>query len=237
MDDLLLFTPTKESHFAKLEDLLRALCKNGLKISPKKCQLFAVKLQYMDNTIFIKDRRVCVKPLKSRLEAIQKLKHPTMIKDCRSFAGMVNFVSIFCPELQTLMKPIYNLTIQGRHCIWGEEQQTMFEPIYNLTIQGRHCIWGEEQQTMFEEIKKGYKNPQFYICQIGEVDFYCILTQANMLLVVLCTKFRMVFPNLLHTLVKECQKQLRITPITELEMCGLAINNTSFAYLFKKGRF
>ena len=37
MDDLLLFTPTKESHFAKLEDLLKALCKNGLKISPKKC--------------------------------------------------------------------------------------------------------------------------------------------------------------------------------------------------------
>ena len=27
MDDLLLFTPTKESHFAKFEDLLKALCK------------------------------------------------------------------------------------------------------------------------------------------------------------------------------------------------------------------
>ena len=35
MDDLLLFTPTKSSHFVKLEDLLKALCKNGLKISPK----------------------------------------------------------------------------------------------------------------------------------------------------------------------------------------------------------
>ena len=62
-DDLLLFTPTKESHFAKLEDLLKALCKNGLKISPKTCQLFKTELQYMGNTIFIKDRRVCVKPL------------------------------------------------------------------------------------------------------------------------------------------------------------------------------
>ena len=70
MDDLLLFTPTKESHFAKLTDLLKALCKNGLKISPKKCQLFKMELQYMGNTIFIKDRRVCVKPLRSRLEVI-----------------------------------------------------------------------------------------------------------------------------------------------------------------------
>ena len=91
MDDLLLFTPTKDSHFAKLEDLLKALCKNGLKISPKKCQLFKMELQYMGNTNFIKDRRVCVKPLRSRLEVIQKLKPPTTVKGCRSFAGMVKF--------------------------------------------------------------------------------------------------------------------------------------------------
>ena len=35
MDDLLLFTPSKSSHMAKLEDLLKALLKNGLKKSPK----------------------------------------------------------------------------------------------------------------------------------------------------------------------------------------------------------
>ena len=40
MDDLLLFTPSKKSHIAKLEDLLKALLKNGLQISPKKCQVF-----------------------------------------------------------------------------------------------------------------------------------------------------------------------------------------------------
>ena len=44
MDDLLLFTPTKQSHFDKLEDLLKALCKNGLKNSPKKCQLFKTEI-------------------------------------------------------------------------------------------------------------------------------------------------------------------------------------------------
>ena len=40
MDDLLLFSPSKKSHVAKLEDLLKALLKNRLQISPKKCQLF-----------------------------------------------------------------------------------------------------------------------------------------------------------------------------------------------------
>ena len=83
----------------------------------------------MSNTIFIKERRVCVKPLRSRLEAIQNFKPPTTQKGCRSFAGVVNFVSIFCPELQKLLKPIYELTKKGKPFIWGEEQQKAFEEI------------------------------------------------------------------------------------------------------------
>ena len=67
VDDLILFTLSKESHVSKLEDLLKALLKNRLKISPKKCQLFKTSLQYMGNEIFIQNKKVCVKPLRSRL--------------------------------------------------------------------------------------------------------------------------------------------------------------------------
>ena len=42
---------------------------------------------------------------------------------------MVNFVSIYCPELQRLLKPIYDLTRKGRQFIWGEEQQKAFDEI------------------------------------------------------------------------------------------------------------
>ena len=129
MDDLLLFIPTKQSHSEKLRDLLKGLCKNGLKISPRKCHLFKTELQYMGNTIFIKDRRVLVKPLRSRFEAIQKLQPTTTPKGCRSFAIMVNFMSLFCRELQKLLKPIYGLTRKGRPSIWGDKQQKAFEEI------------------------------------------------------------------------------------------------------------
>ena len=49
MDDLPLFTPDKKSHNVKLEDLLKALLRNGLKISPKSanslrwiCNIWAI---------------------------------------------------------------------------------------------------------------------------------------------------------------------------------------------------
>ena len=113
----------------KLEDLLKALHKNGLKISPQKCKLFRKELQYMGNTIFIQEKRVSIRPLHNRLEAIQRLKHPITVKGCRSFAGMINFLSIFFPDLQKLLNPIYDMTRKDRQFIWGQGKQKAFEDI------------------------------------------------------------------------------------------------------------
>ena len=90
------------------------------------CQLFKTELQYIGNIIFIKDKRVCVKPLRNRTEAILKLEPPKMPKECRSFTGMVIFLSMFCPELQKLLKRIYDLTRKGRYFLLGKEQQEAF---------------------------------------------------------------------------------------------------------------
>ena len=86
----------------------------------------------MGNEIFIQNKRVCIQPLRSRLEAIKK--NPTTVKGCRSFAGMVNFLSMFCPELQNLLKPIYDLTRKGRPFVWSKEQQDSFENIKHRLI-------------------------------------------------------------------------------------------------------
>ena len=65
MDDLLLFTPSKNSRITKLEDLLKALLKNGLKIYPKKCQSFRTNLHYMRNeNIHTEQKSLCKAPKK-----------------------------------------------------------------------------------------------------------------------------------------------------------------------------
>ena len=111
-----------------------SIMQKWLEISPKKYQLFKTEFQYMENTIFIKEKRVCVKPLRSRLEAIQKIKPPTNQKGCRSFEGVVNSISIFCSELQKLLKPIYELTKKSRPFVWGDEQQKAFDKIKNRLL-------------------------------------------------------------------------------------------------------
>ena len=214
MGDLLLFMPNKQTHFEQLMDLLQALCKNGLKICPKKSQLFRTEFQYMGNTIFIKERRVCVKPLRSRLEAIQKLKPPMTQKGCRSFASVVNFVSIFCPELQKLLKPIYELTKKGRPFVWEDEQQKAFDEIKSRLLKppmlsmpdrrGRFLLYSDTS----------------------------IFATGNALYQVQDEKLKLI-----AYARKGMPEAAKNYSITELEMCGLTINIASFAHLLKRVDF
>ena len=75
MDDLLIHNSNKD-HWTLMEDLLKVMIKNGLKLSPKKCQLFRTTLTYMGNDFKIKNRIMTITPPKTRIEAIQKLPTP-----------------------------------------------------------------------------------------------------------------------------------------------------------------
>ena len=69
MDDLLVHS-SKAAHWRLLEQLFKAMCKNGLKLSPKKCQLFKTKLTYMGNEFVIVEKNMTITPLRSRTEAL-----------------------------------------------------------------------------------------------------------------------------------------------------------------------
>ena len=168
----------------------------------------------MGNTIFIIDKRVCVRPLRSQIEAIQKLEPPTIIKGCRNFVGMVNFVSIFCPELHKLLKPIYDLIRKWRQFIWGEEQQKAFNKIKHrlqrppvLHLPDRH---GRFQ--LYSDTSKFATGSELY--QIQNVQ-----------------------PRLIAYVSKRMPEAAKNYLITELEMCGLAINIVTFSHLLKKVDF
>ena len=68
-------------------------------------------------------------------------------------------------------------------------------------------------------------------------DFSYTPTLVSLLLVVCCTRFRMDYQGSLPMQARECQRQLKNYLITELEMCGLAINITTFSHLSEKVDF
>ena len=155
-----------------------------------------------------------MKPLRSRLEAIQKVKAPTTAKQCKTFAGKVNFVSIFCPELQRLLKPIYDLTRKGKQFVWGKEQQEVFEEI-KQRLQKAPVLHMPDRIGRFQlysDTSKYATGGALYQIQNGK-------------------------PKLIAYSSKRLPEAARNYSITELEMCGLAINIASFAHLLRKVDF
>ena len=128
MDDCLVFSK-KKSHLKHWTDLFKALIRNGLKISPRKCKLFKTSLVYMGHQVTIMEGIPHITPVKSRVEAILKLDSPKSPKNCKQFCGMVNYLSMFLKDLQTKLIPIYHLTKKGVPFHWGEVQQKAFDQI------------------------------------------------------------------------------------------------------------
>ena len=127
---------------------------------------------------------------------------------------MVNFVSIFCPELQRLLKPIYDLTRKGRQFIWGEEQQKAFDEIKHrlqrppvLHLPNRH---GQFQ--LYSDTSKFATGTTLYQIQNGQPRFIAYAS-------------------------KRMPEAAKNYSITELEMCGLAMNIATFLHFLKKVDF
>ena len=148
------------------------------------------------------------------MKAILKLEPPKMPKGCRSFAGMVNFLSMFCPELQNLLKPIYGLTRKGRHFIWGKEQQEAFKEIKRRLVRTPvlHIPNHEGRFHLYSDTNKFTAGSALYQIQNGKLKLIAYVSKR--------------LPEAVSSYL-----------ITELALCGLAVNIVSFSHLLKRVGF
>ena len=102
MDDLLLHS-TRATHMSLLVNLFETMIKKGLKLSPRKSQLFVKELVYLGTLFTVKPHGLIITPLLTRVDAIKNIPTPTTPKGCKSFCDVVNYLAIFCLELQKLL--------------------------------------------------------------------------------------------------------------------------------------
>ena len=187
MDDLMLHG-LKADHMQLFRQLLISVILHGLKLSPRKCQLFMKHLVYLGNVFHIENGVITITPMKSRIEAIQKLLPPTTVKECKSFCGVVNYLSLFCKDLQKTLKPIYELTRKEMH-FTGQNS------IRKLLSKSKNCS----------------SNPQYCIYLDLEVDSYYIVIPLKPIQEVLYGKCRMANLGYWDMQVNPCQMHVRTT--------------------------
>ena len=128
MDDIMV-NSKKSKHLAHLEELFKILIKYGLKISPKKIQMFMLEVVYMGILLSFRKGYPTIQPTPSKIEAINRITHLENVQDVRGFCGMVNWLSGFIKGLQELLVPIYRLQKKGVPFEWTQECQEAFDEI------------------------------------------------------------------------------------------------------------
>ena len=127
---------------------------------------------------------------------------------------MLNFLSKFCLELQKSLRPIYDLTRKGRHFIWEEEQQEASKEIKRRLVKAPVLPMPNHDSRFHldSDTSKFTAGRTLYQIQNGKLR---LIAYAS----------------------KRLLEAVRSYLITELELCGLAINIASFLHLLKRVDF
>ena len=136
-DDILVFgvgENDKEAeidHERKLEALLERCEKIGIKLNREKTEMRKKEVAFLGHKITSKGLEID----KDKVEAIVKMEAPKNVKEVQRFAGMVNYLARFLPQLSEIMEPIRILTLKDRAFVWGKKQDEAFTEIKTKVTQ------------------------------------------------------------------------------------------------------
>ena len=121
---------------------------------------------------------------------------------------------MFCRELQKLLKPIYGLTRKGSPFNWGKEQQDSFDKIKCRLIKPPvlHMPNKTGRFHLYSDTSKFATGSALYQIKNGK-------------------------PKLIAYASKRLPEAAKSYSITELYLCGLAINIASFSHWLKRVDF
>ena len=91
LDDIIVFSDTKEEHIKRLEAVFQKLMAAGLKLKPTKCFFFRNEIEYLGHVVVEK----AYPPIQKKIEAVTKWPTPKTVYDVRSFLGFVGYYRRF----------------------------------------------------------------------------------------------------------------------------------------------
>ena len=137
LDDIIIFSDTKEEHLKRLEAVFQKLAAAGLKLKPSKCFLFREEIEYLGHVV--SGKGISTNPKK--VEAVTKWPTPKTVYDVRSFLGFVGYYKRFIKDFSKISKPI-------REVITGLENQS------KRTAKKTLIEWTEAANSAFETLKE-----------------------------------------------------------------------------------
>ncbi|GKE57627.1 putative nucleotidyltransferase, ribonuclease H [Tanacetum coccineum] len=125
IDDILIYSKTREEHKVHLGLVLELLKKEKLYAKFSKCKFWLRVVQFLDHVI--NENGIHVDP--SKTEVVKNWEAPKTPSEVRSFLGLVGYYHRFIEKFSNIAKPLTILTQKSKTFDWGEEQERAFQTL------------------------------------------------------------------------------------------------------------
>ena len=123
IDDVLVYSPTFESHLKDLETVIDRLIESNLQLKPSKCQLFQRELVYLGHLVSADG----IRPDPKKIKAIVAMPTQSDVTGVRSFLGMCGFYRNYVYNFAKICQPLYDLTKDHVRFVWGDKASESFD--------------------------------------------------------------------------------------------------------------
>ncbi|GJQ97807.1 reverse transcriptase domain-containing protein [Tanacetum coccineum] len=127
IDDILIYSKTKEDHEVHLGLVLELLRKEKLYAKFSKCEFWLQEVHFLGHVV--NQNGIHVDP--SKIEAVKNWKTPTTPSEIRSFLGLAGYYRRFISNFSKIAKPLTSLTQKNQKYVWGVEQEEAFQTLKN----------------------------------------------------------------------------------------------------------
>ena len=118
IDDILIYSKSKEEHGVHLKLILELLGKEKLYAKFSKCDFWLQQVHFLGHVV--NSNGIHVDP--SKIEAVKNWKTPNSPSEIRSFLGLVGYYRRFIENFSKIAKPLTSLTQKDKKFNWDEEQ-------------------------------------------------------------------------------------------------------------------
>ncbi|XP_027155548.1 uncharacterized protein LOC113755883, partial [Coffea eugenioides] len=125
IDDILIYSKTREEHVKHLEIVLQILREYKLYAKFSKCEFWLEELSFLGHKV--SKEGIAVDPAK--VEAIMMWKQPETPTEVRSFLGLVGYYRKFIKDFSKIAGPMTELTKKGNKFIWAPKCESSFQEL------------------------------------------------------------------------------------------------------------
>ena len=123
LDDIIVFSPSFDSHISRVHEVLQRIEQANLKLKPEKCHLFQSEVEFLGHVV----SQQGIKPNPCNVNKILEMPTPTNVTEVRQILGMGNYYRRFIKGYSELVRPLIDLTKKGRQFKWSVQCNVAFQ--------------------------------------------------------------------------------------------------------------